>query len=461
MLVLFASIGANAQMGEDLTARARRYLADLVRLDTTNPPGNETRAAEYIRAALASEGIEVELLGDDPSRLNAVARLRGDGSARPVLLMAHTDVVPAERAKWSADPFGSQVRDGFLYGRGTQDDKSLLAAEMAVLVELKRRGVRLSRDVILVGEADEEAGSTGIQWLIANAWDKIDAEFAINEGGYGMDTPGGTRLFHVQTSEKVPTRVSLIARGSAGHGSMPRPDNAVLHLARAIARLSDASQPMRLNTTTRRYFRELVKLPDYAWLKPLLPKIEAGSAAIVNQVQLREPEFGAMLRTTVAPTMLEAGVKINVIPNEAIAHIDVRRLPNESKEEVIWRFRKIIGDPAVEVRPAGGQEMPPTEPSSLTTTLYLTMEKVFRASHPQAVVVPYMVRGATDGAFLRKKGMAVYGVPVFLRVDRDSRAHGNDERISLASFDAGTKLLWEIVSNTGFSRSPGERSSPK
>jgi acetylornithine deacetylase/succinyl-diaminopimelate desuccinylase-like protein len=283
--------------------------------------------------------------------------------------------------------------------------------------------------------------------MIANAWDRIDAEFAMNEGGYAMDTPIGTRLFQVQTAEKVPTRITLIARGTAGHGSMPRPDNAVVHLARAIARLADATQPMRLNATTRRYFREMAKIPDYAWLKPLLPKIEAGSASAANQLEAREPEFGAMLRTTVSPTMLEAGVKINVIPNEATAHIDVRRLPNESSEEVIGRFRRIIGNSAVEVRPAGGQEMPPTEPSSLTTPLYLAMEKILRASHERAVVVPYMIRGATDGAFLRQKGMAVYGVPVFVRVDRDSRAHGNDERISLASFDSGVRLLWEMVTD--------------
>jgi acetylornithine deacetylase/succinyl-diaminopimelate desuccinylase-like protein len=400
-----------------------------------------------MKSALAEEGIEVELLGDDHARLNAVARLRGNGSARPLLLMAHTDVVPAERAQWSVDPFSAEVREGFLYGRGAQDDKCLLAAEMAVLVELKRRKIPLSRDVILLGEADEEACSAGIQWLIANAWAKIDADFAINEGGYAMNAPGGARLFQVQTSEKVPTRVTLVARGSAGHGSMPRPDNAVVHLARAITRLADGKQPARLNTTTRRYFRELAKVADYAWMAPLLPRLESvtGSTAAADRIQTREPEFAAMLRTTVSPTMLEGGVKINVIPNQAIAHIDVRRLPNETKDEVVARFRKIIDDPAVEVRPAGGQEMPPTEPSSLTTALYKGMEKVFRRSHERAVVVPYMVRGATDGAFLRQKGMAVYGAPVFLRADRDSRAHGNDERIELTSFDAGTSLLWEIV----------------
>ncbi|MBK5294027.1 MAG: M20/M25/M40 family metallo-hydrolase [Acidobacteriia bacterium] len=430
-----------------LARRARRYFTDLVRIDTTNPPGNETPAAGYIRGVLAVEGIPAELLGGDKRRLNVVARLGGSGAARPLLLMAHTDVVPADRSQWTVDPFAGKIESGFLYGRGALDDKCLLAAEMAVLVELKRRGVKLARDVILLGEADEEAGSTGIQWLIANAWSKIDAEFAINEGGYAMDTSAGVRLFQVQTSEKVPTRVVLTAQGTAGHGSLPRADNPVVRLARAITRLAEADQPVSLTTTTRRYLREISRLPDYQWLGQLLPKLEdASSAPAAARAALsKDSEIAAILHTTVSPTMLEAGVKINVIPNTAGAQVDVRRLPNETREEVMARFRRIINDTSVKVEAAGGQDMPSTEPSSLTTPLYLAMEKALSKAHPKSLVVPYMTRGATDGAYLRHKGMAVYGAPVFLRTDKESRAHGNDERLGLASFDAGVGLLWEIV----------------
>jgi len=445
------------QPAATLEQRTRRYLADLVRLDTTNPPGNETRAAEYIRGVLAAEGIAAELLGDEAGRLNVVARLKGSGAARPLLMMAHTDVVPADRSQWSVDPFAGEVREGRLYGRGAQDDKCLLAAEMAVLVELKRRGVRLRRDLILLAEADEEAGSTGIQWLIRNAWEKIDAEFAINEGGHAMDTPAGVRVFQIQTSEKVPTRVLLRARGTAGHGSLPRPDNPVVRLARAITRLAEADQPVRLNTTTRRYLHDIARLPDYEWLQAQLTRLENGSSsnAAAAQIRSRDAELDAMLRTTVSPTMLEAGVKINVIPNVAQAQVDVRRLPNETREEVLARFRQIVNDSAVEVSPAGGQEMPPTEPSSMTTELYKAMEQIFTRSHRRSLVVPYMVRGATDGAFLRQKGMAVYGVPVFLRDDKESRAHGNDERIALDTLDAGARLLWEIVLATAAEHKTG------
>lgn len=447
--LLFIAISHAQVQASSLGQRARQQLIDLIRIDTTNPPGNETPAAEYLKRAVASQGIQCELLGDDPARLNFVARLRGSGSASPLLLMAHSDVVPADRTQWTADPYAGEIRDGYIYGRGADDDKCLLSAELAVFLELKRQGLRLNRDVILLAEADEEAGSTGIQWLIRNAWAKIEAGAAINEGGSAFDTRSGVRLFQVQTTEKIPTRVVLTARGTAGHGSLPRPDNAVVRLARAIVRLTEADQPVRFNATTRRYFAEIARLPDHAWLAPILPRFEtpalAGAAA--NEIRARSLELDAQLRTSISPTMLQAGSKINVLPNVAEAQVDVRRLPNETREEVMARFRQIIRDSAVEISPAPGQEMPPTEPSSITTELYRTIARVLNASVPRALVVPFMSRGATDGAFLREKGVAVYGVPLFTRPSDENRAHGNDERISLAALEAGTNLLWKIVTS--------------
>ena len=431
--------------------RAKRYLIDLIRLDTTNPPGHETRVAEYLRQVTTANGISCELLGGDPARLNFVARIpAARASARPLLLMAHSDVVPADRSQWTVEPFAALEKNGYIYGRGAQDDKSLLATELAVMVELKRHSVRLNRDVILLSEADEEAGSTGITWLVKNAFPKIDAEFALNEGGSVLQTKSGAYLFQIQTAEKIPTRVVLTARGSAGHGSLPRPDNAVVHLSRAITRLSDSDEPVRLNTTTRRYLSEISRLPDYEWLQPLLPKLEdpATKASAANEIRARDAELNAILRTTVSPTMLRAGTKVNVIPNSAQAEIDVRRLPNETREEVEMRFRGMINDPAVEIARETGQDMPATEPSSLTTTLYNAMQKVLHTAYQKALVVPFMSRGATDGSYLRQKGIAVYGVPVFVREGGESRAHGNDERISPENLARGTDLLWKIVLQT-------------
>ncbi len=445
-IVVWASLALGADDNVALSDRTRQYLIDLLKIDTSNPPGNETKAADYLKQVADSHGIACEIIGGDAKRMNFVARLKGTGRGRPLLLIAHSDVVPVERSQWTVDPFSGEQRGGYIYGRGAQDDKNLLAAELAVMVEIKRRNIKLGRDIILLSESDEEAGSSGIQWLLQHAAAKIDADFALNEGGFALETKAGTRVFQIQTTEKIPTRIVLTAKGTSGHGSLPRPDNAVLKLARAIVKLSDADEPVRLNATTRRYFHDLAKLEDYQWMQPLLLKLEnaATSSAVANQIHGKDPELDAMLRTSVSATMLHAGLKINVIPNSAEAQMDVRRLPNETREEVLARFRQIINDPSIDVAPAPGQQMPPTEPSALTSPLYKAMERVLARLYPRDSVVPYMSRGATDGSYLRSRGMAVYGVPLFVH-DGESRAHGNDERISPQNLETGVELLWQIV----------------
>lgn len=437
-------VSCSAAFPQTLGDRALDYLVNLIRLETANPPGNETRAARYLKKIADAEGIPNELLGDDPNRLSFLARLKGTGELRPLLIMAHTDVVPADPTQWTSPPFAANIRDGVLYGRGAEDTLQLVAAEMAVMVELKRRGVKLKRDIIFLGESDEEAGSTAIQWIVKNAWHKIDAEFALNEAGYNVPVKSGSRLFFVQTSEKVPTRIKLIARGTAGHGSLPRADNPVVHLARAIDKIASAEMPVKFDTTTRRMFEELVKVPEYAQLAMAIPMIEKGSTMVVREIGKRNMGLASILSTTVSPTMLAAGTKINVIPNIAEAQIDIRRLPSETQEEIHDRMRKLINDPAVEVAPAGGQQMPATEPSSLTSALYKTMESVLLAAHPNGRVIPYMTSGGTDGAFLRDRGMAVYGVP-FFEQEAGGHLHGNDERISISNLARGTELLLKVV----------------
>jgi len=449
MRLVFAALACAAvgfgQAGETAADLAARYLPELIRLDTTNPPGNESRVARYLKQVADREGIPAELLGDDPERLNFVARLRGRGRRRPLLMIAHSDVVPADRSQWSVDPLAAVVKDGYIYGRGAEDDKQLLAAELAVMVDLHRRKVVLDRDLILLSESDEEAGSLGALWMVEHAWAKIDAEFALNEYSYILPTPSGVPVFQIQTAEKVPTRFKMTARGTAGHGSLPRDDNPVEHLARAIYRLTQADQPVQLNATTRAYLNAMSKLPDYTWVAPLIAKLENPSTAsrTADEIRKRDPEIHAMLRTTVSATMLSAGTKINVIPNVAEAQLDTRRLPTETREEVFQRFRRIIDDPAISIEATSSQQ-PSTEPSSLTSPLYVAMEKVFRAAAPNALVVPFLMRGTTDGAYLRAKGMAVYGVPLF-RKDGELRLHGNDERMSIANLRSGTELLGKIV----------------
>ncbi len=450
LLLLFAAHGA-ADDNRSLSDRTRQYLTDLIRLDTSNPPGNETRVAEYLKQIADSYGIQAELLGSDPRRMNFVARLKGSGRGRPLLLMAHSDVVPAERSQWSADPFSAEVRNGILYGRGAVDDKSLLAAELAVMIEIKRRNVKLDRDLILMSEADEESGSTGIQWILQHAAQKIDAEFALNEGGAQMETKDGVRVFEIQTAEKVPARILVTAHGTAGHGSLPRGDNAILHLSRALLKLSEAEQPVRLNSTTRRYLRDISRLSDYAWLTPILPRLEnpLTAQAAANQIRVKDPEIDAMLHTTITATVVRAGNTVNVIPTIAEAQLDVRRMPGEPREEMMARFRQTVNDSEVELSFAPGQQMSSTEPSPTSSPVYKAMERAINNLYPrETLVAPFMSRGATDGSFLRAKGVFVYGVPVFLREPGESRVHSNDERIAQKTVEDGVELLWQMVLET-------------
>jgi acetylornithine deacetylase/succinyl-diaminopimelate desuccinylase-like protein len=443
VLLLVAAFGM-ADDNRSLGDRTRQYLTDLVRLDTSNPPGNETRVADYLKKVADGFGIQAEELGGDPKHLNFVARLHvSGGKGRPLLLMAHSDVFPvspAEAKEWTENPFGGELKNGYIYGRGTLNAKSLLASELAVMVEIKRRNLKLNRDVILVSEADGEAGMTGIQWLIQNGWSKIDAEFALNDGGSLIESKDGAKVFGIQTMEKIPMRVILTAHGTVGTGALPRADNPNVHLADAVSRLSKADQPIRVNPTTRRYLRELSNLSDYAWLTPLLPKLDspATAPAAAALIHARNDELDAMLHTTIS-----FGTLASETP------LDVRRMPSETREEVLARLRQIINDPSVDVAFAPGPPLPTAQASPRTTDLYKAMERAIARIYPRdAVVTPYMSRGATDSGFLRSRGVPVYGVPLFLREPGEPRVRSYDERITPKALDDGVELLWQIVLET-------------
>lgn len=446
--LVLAGLAALALRGEEtltLSERARQYLVDLVRLNTSNPPGNESRVAEYLKQVADANGIPAELLGPDPKRMNFVARLKGTGRARPLLLMAHSDVVPADRSQWTADPFGGEIKDGFVYGRGAQDSKGLLAAELAALVEIKKRAIKLNRDIILLAEADQEGGASGIQWLLQNVPAKVDAEFAINEGGMVLALKDGTHVWQVQTAEKIPARIALSVRAAAA--VPPRGDNPILRLAQALVRLADAEQPLRFNAATRRYFRDLSRLDDYSWLAPLLPRLDnpATMAAAASQVKNRDPELESALHATVVPVMFRGGQRAGAPSNRAEAMIDVFRLPSETREDILARVQKIVNDLSIEANLVPGAPFPAMEPTGIVTAVYKAVERAVGKLNQGDAVVPYMSRTATDSAFLRARGVAVYGVPLFAYDGNDVRPHGIDERIAVKSIETGTELLWQVV----------------
>jgi len=409
-----------------------RLLSDLLKIDTTNPPGNETKAAQYLKSILDREGISSQIFELEPGRGNLVARLKGNGKKRPILLMAHTDVVGVERAKWTVDPFAAVVKDGYLYGRGASDNKNKAAAYLEVLLLLHRFKVPLDRDVIYMAQAGEEATTrVGIDFMVEQHWDEIACEFALDEGGVAYERDGRILYVGIATMEKVPRPARLVAKGSPGHGSRPRPDNAITHLAAAVAKMGTFQMPMRLNETTRKFFQGLASVspPDEAYLYTHLEDPRA-SATVQETIRTKHLGYNAMLRTTISPTIIHGGYRINVIPGEAEAQLDIRILPDENLAALEAMLRSVIRDPAVEVS-IKREGRPVTAPSRLDSEMFRALERSGSAVFPGAVTLPLVLAGATDMAHLRAKGVQAYGLGSVMTEDDHGRIHGNDERVSV------------------------------
>jgi acetylornithine deacetylase/succinyl-diaminopimelate desuccinylase-like protein len=425
------------------------YLGDLLRINTVNPPGNEIHACNYLAQILAREGIESRVLESAPGRGNLVARLRGNGRAAPLLLMAHVDVVPVEPARWKHDPFGAEIRGGYIYGRGALDTKDLVAMELAVMLWLKRNQVPLARDVIFMANADEEAGGhLGAGWMVREHPDLIRAEYAINEGGGFGTTILGKRIYTVQTAEKGTARFTMRAFGRPGHASVPQRDSAVLKLARGLDKLGSASFPMHMTVTARNYIDGLANaLGGHAGesLRGLLDG--KNGPRVFENLPLEEGMRGtlyAMLHNTATPTKLNAGSKINVIPSVAEAQVDARLVPGQTAETFLQELRAVLGNEyEIEFHQptTRGIEADPHSP------LYDTIVRTLKRHDPTAVVLPDLVVGATDARHVTKLGTRVYGFcPTFDDASEMERVHGDDERISVANVGFGARVLYEVVS---------------
>jgi acetylornithine deacetylase/succinyl-diaminopimelate desuccinylase-like protein len=434
-----------------LSREAQAWLADLIRIDTTNPPGNEQAAAKYIAALLQKEGITAELLDVAPGRSAVVARLRSAVMADPsraLLLVAHMDVVGADKSTWTVDPFGAVIKDGYLYGRGAIDDKGMLAANLAAFIALKRANAHLTRDVIFLATTDEEqSGDASIRTLITKHWDKIAAGYAINEGGQITVKNNKVQYVAIQASEKVAVNVAVIAKGKAGHASKPTKDNAVVHLAAAIEKIGNYSTPVHLTVIVRRYFEGLAAVEDdeiAKWMRSLDTSDRGEHAQRV--LSDADPLWNSLLRDSIAPTMLSAGIRVNVIPSEARANLNIRLLPANTIGPLLAELTKLVNDPQIrfEVQPDAGLAAPP---SSLESDFYATITKVATQEFPGAAVLPFMSTGLTDSAQLRLHNVQSYGLLPFPLVDEDlRRMHGDDERIPVASFAKGVELMAKIVS---------------
>ncbi len=428
---------------------AMRHFQAVLRIDSAGT--NETSVVEYVKKVLEAEGIPTIAGGREPSRTNLIARLKGNGSKRPLLIMGHTDTVKVDPAKWTFPPFGATRNGGHVYGRGTVDDKDNLTAALMTMLLLKRSGRPLDRDVIFVAEAGEEAAANlGIGYLVAERWNEIDAEICLAEGGSVLRRGGQVRYSLTQTAEKLPNAVRLVARGPAGHGSRPLRTSAILHLSRAVEKIAMWDPPMRLNDTTRYYFEKLatVSSPEeaaryHALLDP------SKSAAVREYLAEREPGHYSMLHTSISPNIIGGGYQVNVIPSEATATLDIRALPDENMPAFLEMMKKVIDDPAVEIVREPRNTRPSAPPSRIDSDAFRAIEAANRKIYG-AVTIPQMSTGATDMSYLRARGVQCYGIGPMIDEEDGPKgfgAHSDQERILEEAFYRFLQFNWEVVTS--------------
>lgn len=429
---------------------ARDLLAELIAINTTHERGNTTPAAEAMAGRLHAAGFpagDVVVLGPATGNHNLVARLRGTGARRPILLLAHLDVVEARREDWSLDPFTLTEKDGYFYGRGTSDIKDMAALFVATLIRFRREGFVPDRDLVLALTAGEESGGdyNGVQWLLANRRDLIDAAYCINgDSGDPLTRDGRPFARNVQASEKVYMSFALAAHTAGGHSSLPTRDNAIYDLAAALTRIAGYTFPVRLNEITRAYFTQVAATMPPALAGDVRGVLrtppDAGAAA---RLSAASPFFNAQLRTTCVATRVEAGHADNALPQTARAVVNCRLLPDERPEDVVATIRRLVGEAPVAVTVTDSAV--PSPPSPLVPEVMGALERVTAAMWRGVPVVPYMETGATDGLYLRNAGMPVYGVSgVFLDAG-DIRAHGRDERIGVREYYAGAEFTYRFL----------------
>jgi acetylornithine deacetylase/succinyl-diaminopimelate desuccinylase-like protein len=425
-----------------------RHFQALVRFDTSDPPGVEKTAADYLRQVLEREGIPVQTFALEPNRPNVVARLKGNGSRRPLLLMGHTDVVNVDAAKWTHPPFSATRADGYVYGRGTLDDKDSVTTGLMVMLMLKRLNVPLGRDVIFLAEAGEE-GSTrvGIQFMVNQHFAEIEAEYCLAETG-GMVREGGRiRYGTAQTLEKIPRTVELTARGISGHGSVPLLTNPLVRLGAALARVGDWHSTIRLNETTRAYFAKLAEMSSGATAQSYRDVLDPQKVSQADaHFHANDPSKAALLHATASPTIVAGGYRFNVIPSEAKAQLDLRILPDDDPQTVLESIRRTIDDPSVTVAFAA-RDVRPGGATGLGTEGFKAIETAVQRQYGVATL-PVMSNGATDMAYLRAKGVQCYGIGPAVDAEDASKgfgSHSDQERILESELHRFVRFTWDVV----------------
>lgn len=450
LFVLTAAVPGAQQGNAALEAETLQHFQALLRIDTQSPPGNETRAVEYLKQVFEKEGIPYQVFARDPARANIVARITGNGKKRPLLIMGHTDVVTIDPAKWTHPPFGADRDGGYVYGRGTVDDKDNLVAGLMLMLNLKRNKVALDRDVILLAESGEEgAPDVGAQYMADNHLEAINAEFCFAEGGGVVRTGGKVVQSNIGTTEKEPRFIEIIARGPAGHGSVPSRNNAVTKLSAAVGKVATWTPPLRINETTGAYFKRLSTMvpADVAKIyRDILSPDPKVSTPASDWLLENQPNHWSMVHTSLVPTIVGGGFRYNVIPSEAKATVDVRLHPDEDQSAFLDQVRKVINDPNVEVR-WGRERYRPAGGSRIDTEAYAVLEAQTK-KHYGTMVLPTMGVGATDMSNIRAKGIQCYGIGPALDTEDGGKgfgAHSDQERILESELHRFVRFQYDVV----------------
>jgi acetylornithine deacetylase/succinyl-diaminopimelate desuccinylase-like protein len=459
LLASMASVAVLAQGGAPqpdwtkVEAETMQHYQAVLRLNTANPPGNEHLVVDYLKELLAREGIPAQVFASDPTRSNIVARLKGNGKKRPLLIMGHSDVVTVDPTKWKFPPFSATRDSGYVYGRGTVDDKDNLTAAVMTLILLKRLSVPLDRDVIFLSEAGEE-GSTGvgIDYMVREHFPDIEAEFCLAEGGGVTRINGEVKYATVQTLEKIPRGIELVSHGISGHGSVPLKSNAIVHLSAAVARVGEWRPEIRFNETTGTYFRRLAAIspPDVAKVyRDVLstdPKVRAAADTWLFE---NEPRHSSMLRTSVSPNIFTGGYRSNVIPSEAKATLDVRALPDEDPARFLEQVKRVVNDPAIDVRFTSQNTRPAGPETRLDSEPFKALEAAATRVY-NAPTLPTMSTGATDMAQLRAKGVQCFGIGPATDMEDGPKgfgAHSDQERLLESELHRFVRFNWEVVTD--------------
>jgi acetylornithine deacetylase/succinyl-diaminopimelate desuccinylase-like protein len=452
LLPLFFALLLSAANAQTTRPDAEKQLAhdiykQFVEIQSGFSTGSTTPVAQAAAARLKAAGFpdsDIFVDGANPKKANIVVRYHGTGARKPILLLAHIDVVEAKREDWSMDPFQLTERDGYFYGRGTGDDKAQAAIWIANLIQYKKEGFKPGRDIIVALTADEEGGGpfNGVDWLLKNHRNAIDAAFALNEGGWGESTGGKKISNDLQVSEKYVLNYRFEVRNKGGHSSLPVADNAIYHLAGALQRLSNFSFPLKTNEVTAAYFRAMSKIENGA-VKDDLAKVSEGSQEAMQHVAAASPSWNATLRTTCVATQLEGGHAMNALPQLAAANVNCRVLPEDSPDYVQSALRRVVADDQVSIQLLGGGTSGPA--SALSPDVLNAVTSVTQRLWPGVLTVPIMVMGATDGRYLRVAGIPTYGIQGIFFDRDDIRFHGRDERVAVQSFYEGQAFLYDLV----------------